>query len=577
VTRSAVDAPPARVAPVVDTEPRPSAVAARADRPTAFLRRPLVACLLLLAVYASLSLLDDPRAFLGTDTGGKVATLRAMDARGDLVPDLGYWAKAFDPHGIVHPIVLNTEIDGRFVNVTTLPMIYAAWPLYEIGGLRGILLIPMLGGVLVALAARALSRRLGGRGDLAFWLVGLATPCVVYALDFWEHTIGLALMAWGLVLLVDLARGRAGWRGALAAGALFGAAGTMRTESLVYVAAVGLVVGIVVARRQAAALVRLAPPGALGLAVPLLANTVLERAVLGSTLRSGRATGAAVAGGTQVRDRLHDALATTVGLNRYRPDIDWLLGGFIVLLVGVGARCLVTGDKRRSAMGVGAIAVALLLYWARFADGLGFVPGLLTASPLAVAGVFLVDRDRRYRFPVVLAVLPLPLVWVFEYSGGANPQWGGRYELLSGFVLAVVGVTALERSPRRATWAVVAVALVVTGCGAHWLEVRSHGMADAVQAIVGGRSTVVVTRDLPHLLREGGAFYDPGRRWLTIETDGELPVALRVLGDERVDSFRLVARVPREAPTHLGAWRRVAERSVPTISGIDVTLATYRR
>ena len=64
----------------------------------------------------------------------------------------------------------------------------------------------------------------------------------MYALDFWEHTIGLGLMLWAVVRLLDVLdpeTGREGdwrgrWPGALAAGLLFGAAATMRTESLVY-------------------------------------------------------------------------------------------------------------------------------------------------------------------------------------------------------------------------------------------------------------------------------------------------------------------------------------------------------
>src|SRR5258707_11156205 len=107
----------------------------------------------------------------------------------------------------------------------------------------------MLGGLLPARGARALARRLGGHGDLAFWAVGLATPVVVYALDFWEHTLGLAAMVWGVVLLLDVADRRAGWRAALAGGALFGVAATMRTEALVY-AVVTVGVAAWVARRH---------------------------------------------------------------------------------------------------------------------------------------------------------------------------------------------------------------------------------------------------------------------------------------------------------------------------------------
>ena len=50
-------------------------------------RRSAAAGLLLLAVYVGLSFLNSPRGFLGTDTGGKVATLRVMSESGRFDPD----------------------------------------------------------------------------------------------------------------------------------------------------------------------------------------------------------------------------------------------------------------------------------------------------------------------------------------------------------------------------------------------------------------------------------------------------------------------------------------------------------
>ena len=41
--------------------------------------------------------LNDPRGTLGTDTGGKLATLHMMEQRGSLDPDVGYWAAALRP------------------------------------------------------------------------------------------------------------------------------------------------------------------------------------------------------------------------------------------------------------------------------------------------------------------------------------------------------------------------------------------------------------------------------------------------------------------------------------------------
>ncbi len=172
--------------------------------PLALLRRPLVACLVLLALYATCTLaLNDPRGTLGTDTGSKLATLHVMDQKGTLVPEIGYWAAAADPKGDVHPIFYSFKVNGTWVNVTTLPMIYAAYPLFELGGDRAVLLIPMLGAMLCALAARSLARRLGrGSGWSAFWVMGLVSPVAIYALDFWEHSLGLALMLWGVVWLL---------------------------------------------------------------------------------------------------------------------------------------------------------------------------------------------------------------------------------------------------------------------------------------------------------------------------------------------------------------------------------------
>ena len=248
----------------------------------------MVAGLLLLVVYAGLSFaLNDPRGTLGTDTGGKLATLRTMERHGGLDPDIGYWAEREDPAGVLHPLYYTYRVGRNWVNVTTLPMLYAAYPLYRIGGDRAVLLLPMLGAVFSAFAARALARRLGGgTGWTAFWAIGLASPVAIYALDFWEHSVGLAFMLWGVVFVLDVIDGRAGWRGAVGAGALFGAAATLRQEALVYLAVAGAVLGITLVVRQRAfgRAFRRGSAMLAGAAAVLLANDTLERAALGDNL-----------------------------------------------------------------------------------------------------------------------------------------------------------------------------------------------------------------------------------------------------------------------------------------------------
>jgi len=65
--------------PSITTEPTgvhgsPSSVVA-ASGPRAWICRPLIACLVLLACYVTCTFaLNDPRGTLGTDTGGKLAT-----------------------------------------------------------------------------------------------------------------------------------------------------------------------------------------------------------------------------------------------------------------------------------------------------------------------------------------------------------------------------------------------------------------------------------------------------------------------------------------------------------------------
>ena len=114
---------------------------------------------------------------------------------------------------------------------------------------------------------------------------------------------------------------------------------------------------------------------------------------------------------------------------------------------------------------------------------------------------------RALRLPTVIACVALPVVWAFQYSGGAGPQWGGRYELVSGALLVVVGVVALA-GRRRALAAVLGLSLFVTAFGVTWLSVRSQRRG-GFETIV-ARDDQASSRPSPRL-REGGAFYEPGR------------------------------------------------------------------
>src|SRR5207302_2400038 len=116
------------------------------------------------------------------------------------------------------------------------------------------------------------------------------------------------------------------------------------------------------------------------------------------------------------------------------------VGGALLLLVAFSIRAAKRGGDRGPAVvgGLGAVG----LYAVRFSQGLGFIPGMTAASPVAAVGLADGWANTNRRLLVAVALCALPIVWAFQFLGGAYAQWGGRYVLMSGFLLAVVGATA---------------------------------------------------------------------------------------------------------------------------------------
>ena len=501
-----------------------------------------------------------------------------MENSGRLVPEVGYWAAPFDPRGALHPLYYTSQVGGHWVNVTTLPMVYIGLPLYDVAGERGLLIVPMIGAVLCVLAARRLGRLLGsGDGWTVFWVVGLATPVAVYALDFWEHTLGLSCMLFGICAFVDIARRPARFRSVFLAGLLFGAAATMRTEALVYLAtATAIVLAFRLVRRD-----RVRRVVALGVAVStgamlvLVVNQVLERLVFGSSLRAGRAAGTAGSAGSGLSGRVGEAFVTTFGLNGLRPPVDVFVGIGVVGLVGVGVFLLGFVHPRRPLPGATAFVIAGIVLVARFGDGFGFVPGMLVASPLAAVGLMYGWRERRAWFPFAVASASLPLVWMFQYQGGARPQWGGRYVLLSGVLLAVVGAVVLRRR-RAALVATIVLSLFITASGVVWLSERSHAVADGMETLLARDDQAIISTDA-HLFREGGAFYTPDRHWLTALTDSDLMRAARVVARAGDHEVAVIGSADRALPRRLGDFARGPSQRVEMLPGTPLRVVTYVR
>jgi hypothetical protein len=215
-----------------------------------------------------------------------------------------------------------------------------------------------------------------------------------------------------------------------------------------------------------------------------------------------------------------------------------------------------------------------VLYAVRFANGLEYVPGFLTASPLAAVGIVFVWKRRELWLPAAIAVLALPLVWVTAYSDTMRPQWGGRYALTSGAIFAVGAVVVLARR-RAALAAVLAVSLLVTAYGVVFLSDRSHAIADGMAAIVARHDDAVISLEA-HLLREGGAFYTPGRHWLTATDQRQLDQAVRIVGEAGDREFALIVPDELRVPAQLGGFTRTATARVTVRPDQPLRVVTYR-
>ncbi len=228
--------------------------------------------------------------------------------------------------------------------------------------------------------------------------------------------------------------------------------------------------------------------------------------MLGGTIRASRAAGTAAEVGVSASVRVQEALTTFVGVNRFEHTADYVLGALIVGCLALAVWSFRRAEDQIPLLASAALAGALFLMLVGLSGGLGFVPGMLVASPFAAMG-FVFGWRKDVRIITVMAVAALPLVWLFQYSGGAGPQWGGRYTLLSGALLLVAATVVLE-GHRAALVATVMLAALVTGFGLTWLSVRSQWAAHGIEQIVDRHDQAVISGEA-HVLREGGAFYNP--------------------------------------------------------------------
>lgn len=545
------------------------------------LRTPVFAGIALLIIYVLLSFFNSPRGFLGTDEGGKVATLIVMTETNSVVPEVGYWASDYDPTARAHGLYYTSVVNGHYVNVTSVPMILAAEPLWRLGGYRMALLLPMAGAIAAAFAGRKISQRVGGDGWGAFWLIGLASPMVIYALDLWEHSLGVGLIAWAAVLLVDaIEEAFRPWR-ALAAGLLLGLAFTIRSEAAPY--AVGFLIVACLTRwvsnKDFMSALALGALAVCGFVVPSIGNAILETALFGETLRVGRATSTVGAGGSDIALRLKEAFVTS--LSPF-PTTDPSSFPLTIVLVGVLGLLVwkATRDTEKRTLVVLAGLVGFI-YLIRISQGVGFVPGLVATTPIAVVAMVLGWKNSASRTPVLLALVPLPLVFAFQYSGGAAPQWAGRYILPTGLILLAVGSGLLNLLERWVAVFMVTASVVIAAFGLYWLSVRTHDVARTAETLEAMPEEILISPD-GFVPREFGASYGR-KRWLSVgcptsyDSCDDLDFAVEVAAKSGAADLSLVMLGRADSAPQFEGWRKGDTETVPFIAGTDLKVIRYSR
>ena len=138
-----------------------------------------------------------------------------METHDNFDPDAGYWAAADDPQGRLHPLYDTRPVGSDAADDSTSrsrpckPMWRRfACPLWAPAGCGSRQVAPNARRRRIPWLLALVKRTRARSPATVFWIIGLGSPVFLYSLDLWEHTLGLACMAWGIVLLHDAWSGR---------------------------------------------------------------------------------------------------------------------------------------------------------------------------------------------------------------------------------------------------------------------------------------------------------------------------------------------------------------------------------
>lgn len=402
-----------------------------------------IACLYVLCLLT----LPDRPVFWSPDEGGKYLTLQQITRTGEWSSPLPYPAAPIDPLLQNVPLLYWLRVDDA---------IYSWWPTwfpalsslpYQLLGVRGLFLIPMMSALLIGLSVYALVSSISQRAALgAMFAVTLASPVWFYGLTYWEHTLHSVLILLGFAaalrgVISDRARCFA------LSGLFLGLALYLRLETVIFMGTLGLfILGGSIGRLRQRAAIRSIIVNLLVFSVSVIITVtpflVRNQLIEGHPL--GRRNAADVArtadralsyGRESALDLAPNILIGSVGHQGVdlSPSLRWL---FVLATAG----CFASGWLLRRGWDVPVYVSALaLLALSGFVllspEDYSSIHGLILIAPfLAFAGWGLQPAaDRVTRLWGMLAVLGVGVYVLATAIGGWSAQgglqWGPRYAL----------------------------------------------------------------------------------------------------------------------------------------------------
>lgn len=455
----------------------------------------------------------------------------------------------------------------------------------RVAGVSGMVGLSILGSVLAALLAAALSRELGpGAERITFWFVVAGTPLLFDGFLVVGQAVAASLVAASALLTLRYLRGGGSW--CLVAVAVCCAAGCLlRTEAVLWC------LGLAGAALATAGWTR--PGRTRGLSVAAVAVIVsaiareadshLTREALGAT----QSVIGAPAGGHSVTNQLH---AFYVSWLQSTADPFSSVGAWVVVslvVMAAAARMVIRG--RVSGWGLMAAATGALAVWAVrvITDPTSPVSGLASAAPVLWVGIWLIDRQllrtAAARFCALAAAGFAALVLATQYGDGGGAQWGGRFFAIVLPVVAPVAVAAIRsqrgRVDRRtATYlgAVGATLTLLLSAGALASLRASHStdarLASAIERsaatapAAGDGGLPVYITSFPAVPRLEWQVFDDVR-WQLVPLP-DMPSMGRILRGAGISTFTLVTADPQfEVPDFSRTFAASAARPVLGLDG----------